>query len=348
MNKAGELEGRVRRGARALAFALLFAAPGAFAWNDTGHVISALIAYDALPEPTRAWAVDLIRAHPRFREDFETRLPARLADAGAAERARWYFARAAVWADYARRFDDESEPVRGALIARFGHGSWHYVNLPLYLSAADERRDAQSPPSLAWNPGLDPNRLDIVQAMSMLTTTWCAAPVADRALALSWLLHLMADLHQPLHTTAMFGAPAFLRGDRGGNEVPLAGGGNLHALWDGALGAERRFSYLETAARANARAIATNASDVAIVDAPRDFAVWAADGRDLAARDVYTDAVRAAMAAALPNAMTPLTLGGEYRRTMRADAQRQIVLAGRRTAALVEWLHAAEPSDCRR
>ncbi|HET6473043.1 MAG TPA: S1/P1 nuclease [Pseudomonadales bacterium] len=348
MNKAPELEGRARRVVPALALALLFAAPGAFAWNDTGHLISALIAYDALPETTRAWAVELLRAHPRFREDFEARLPARLADAGAAERGRWYFARAGAWADYARRFDDESEPTRGALIARFSHGSWHYVNLPLYLSAADERSDAQAPPSLAWSPGLDPSRLDIVQAMSMLTTTWCEAPVADRALALSWLLHLMADLHQPLHTTAMFGAPAFLRGDRGGNDVPLDGGGNLHALWDGALGAERRFSYLETAARASARAIATRASDVAIVDAPRDFAVWAADGRDLAARDVYTEAVRAAMAAATPNAMAPLALGSEYRRTMRADAQRQIVLAGRRTAALLDALRTAERSDCRR
>ena len=347
MNKAPELEGRRRRVARALALALLFAAPGAFAWNDTGHLISALIAYDALPETTRAWAVDLLRAHPRFREDFETRLPARLADAGAAERGRWYFARAAVWPDYARRFDDESEPARGALIARFGHATWHYVNLPLYLSAADARRDTQSPPSLAWRPGLEPSRLDIVQAMSMLTATWCEAPVADRALALSWLLHLMADLHQPLHTTAMFGAPAFLRGDRGGNDVALDGGGNLHALWDGALGAERRFSYLETAARASARATTTHASDVAIVDPPRDFAVWAADGRDLAARDVYTAAVRAAMAAAAPNAMTPLALGSEYKRTMRADAQRLIVLAGRRTAALLESLRASERSDCR-
>ena len=66
-------------------------------------------------------------------------------------------------------------------------------------------------------------------------------------------------------------------------------------------------------------------------------------------RDAYTDDVRAAMAAAKPNAMEPLAIGAAYRRTMRADAQRQIVLAGRRLAALLENLHAADQhSDCRR
>src|SRR5262245_52667119 len=171
MNKANELEGgRVRR-ARWLAWLLLLAAPAASAWNDTGHAIAALIAYDALPESTRAWALDVIRAHPRFREDFEARLPASLTEADAAERARWYFSRAAVWPDYARRFDDADAPSRDELIARFGHGTWHYVNLPLYLRASDERSDAQPSPVLAWSAGLDPSKLNIVQALAMLTAT---------------------------------------------------------------------------------------------------------------------------------------------------------------------------------
>jgi len=339
----------MRRCVRGLVLALVFVAPSAFAWNDTGHLIAAMIAYDALPGATRGWALEVIRAHPRFREDFEARLPASLADASATERARWYFGRAAVWPDYARRFDGEPDAARDALIARYAHGAWHYVNLPLYLSPADAERDAQPTPQLVWHAGLDPARLDIVQALSMLTTTWCAASPPDRAIALSWVLHLVADLHQPLHTTAMFGAPAFERGDRGGNDVPISGGSNLHALWDGALGSERRFGRIVSAAQADARAIATNAGDVAVLDPPRDFASWAADGRDLAARAAYTGAVRDAMAASRPNAPHAVDVTSAYRRAMRADSQRQVVLAGRRTAALLERLRDLDRhSDCRR
>ena len=47
--------------------------------------------------------------------------------------------------------------------------------------------------------------------------------------ALRWLVHFVADLHQPLHT---------IREDRGGNDVRLVFRGrqtNLHRLWDGDL-----------------------------------------------------------------------------------------------------------------
>jgi hypothetical protein len=349
MNKASELEGGRPQRARWLALVLVLAAPVAYAWNDTSHTIAALIAYDALPESTRVWALDVIRAHPRFREDFESRLPASIAEADAAERARWYFGRAAVWPDYARRFDDVAAPSRDELIARFGHGAWHYVNLPLYLRASDERFDAQPPPVLAWSADLDPSKLNIVQALAMLTATWCSRTAAERAVALSWVLHLMADLHQPLHTAAMFGAPAFLRGDRGGNDVPVAGANNLHAMWDTALGSERRWRRLEGAARADAAAITTRPNEVVVLDPARDFALWAADGRDVAARAAYTDDVRAAMAAAATNGMEPMTIDRAYKREMRAVSQRQIVLAGRRAAALLEQLHAIDQrSDCRR
>jgi len=39
-----------------------------------------------------------------------------------------------------------------------------------------------------------------------------------RAIALAWLLHLVGDVHQPLHTIQMF-RREYPHGDRGGNEV---------------------------------------------------------------------------------------------------------------------------------
>lgn len=59
------------------------------------------------------------------------------------------------------------------------------------------------------------------------------APPAERAVALAEVMHIVGDLHQPMHAAD--------RGDRGGNEIRLCpllpnGGGpaNLHAFWDGA------------------------------------------------------------------------------------------------------------------
>ena len=67
-----------------------------------------------------------------------------------------------------------------------------------------------------------------------------AATKADRELALRFIVHIVADLHQPLHV----GRP----GDRGGNDVKVKWFGrdtNLHAVWDSALVDEEQLSFTE-------------------------------------------------------------------------------------------------------
>lgn len=71
-----------------------------------------------------------------------------------------------------------------------------------------------------------------------------SASKADRQLALRFIVHLVADLHQPLHV----GRP----GDRGGNEVKVTWFGretNLHAVWDSALVDDEQLSFTEWADR---------------------------------------------------------------------------------------------------
>src|SRR5258707_10011420 len=65
------------------------------------------------------------------------------------------------------------------------------------------------------------------------------APTNQRAVALTWLFHLVGDLHQPLHTIQLF-SREYPHGDRGGNEVcirlaPERAPLDLHRLWDGLL-----------------------------------------------------------------------------------------------------------------
>jgi hypothetical protein len=65
-------------------------------------------------------------------------------------------------------------------------------------------------------------------------------PVRERVMALAFLVHLVGDLHQPLHASDHH--------DRGGNDLlvaygAIAGRTNLHSIWDGLL-ADRAISTL--------------------------------------------------------------------------------------------------------
>lgn len=60
----------------------------------------------------------------------------------------------------------------------------------------------------------------------------------ERARFLSFLVHIAADLHQPLHTVSYFSS-LHLDGDRGGNDYYVKFDKhsiNLHSLWDGGVG----------------------------------------------------------------------------------------------------------------
>ena len=85
-----------------------------------------------------------------------------------------------------------------------------------------------------------------------------------RQLALRFIVHIVADLHQPLHV----GRP----GDRGGNDVKVKWFGrdtNLHAVWDSALVDEIGLSFTELADRLHRH---TSSVDV--------IAWWNANPRD--------------------------------------------------------------------
>lgn len=100
--------------------------------------------------------------------------------------------------------------------------AWHYVNFPRSSCAYDAVRDC---PGGQCVVGAIEQQLDILKS---------ATNDESRLLALKYLVHLVGDVHQPLH--AGFGD------DRGGNSYQLQAfgrGTNLHALWDTGLLANR-------------------------------------------------------------------------------------------------------------
>ncbi len=314
----------------AVATGLLAASPAATAWNDHGHMLAAVIAWDALSPTTRRQALVLLRAHPRFHEDFQRQRPASIG--GSAAASRWYFAQAATWPDLVRRLPDR---VR----ERYHHGRWHYINLPIFVSRREQNALGRRLPDNVEStpPARATDDMNAVQAFAYGRRVLAdpRAPQRERGLWLAWLLHVGADLHQPLHTSAVFHRPAFDGSDRGGNRLLVDADTNLHALWDGALGRTRAWD----AVTVHARALAADPELHAVANAGLALLepmAWAREGNRMAATLVYAAPMREAiLACRTPVESLPVTLPPGYETLMRAEAEQRIVSAGLRLAAVL-------------
>jgi hypothetical protein len=93
--------------------------------------------------------------------------------------------------------------------------AWHYVNMPRgSVCIYDRTRDC-------------PDGRCVVEALNTQISRLNATSQAEQLEALKYVVHLVADVHQPLH--------AGFADDRGGNTYQLQAfgrGTNLHAVWD--------------------------------------------------------------------------------------------------------------------
>lgn len=183
----------------------------ASAWDSLGHKVAAYIAYSRLESNPvlRQRVIEALREHPAY-EDWKKR------DGGAGDEGLRLFLYASVFPDDAkhmRNYSDWNEPTI------------HYVDFPVVPLAADYI----NPLVHVMNPYSIPN---VLQAYpDKVRATRLSLDPKERGAALSWVFHLVGDIHQPLHATTGYSAAAFPRGDAGGNGIDV-GGKKLHAFWD--------------------------------------------------------------------------------------------------------------------
>lgn len=197
-----------------VAVAALAAVPTpARAWDDVGHMAIATIAWRHLTPEARARAVALLRGAPP-----DAGLAQLQPNTGSPE-ARDFalFVRAATWPDLVR---DRRDYAR---YQAYHHATWHYLSA-YWRTGADGR-----PETVTGLPVDSQNVAERIPVLYRLTAD-PAARAESRAVALAWVLHLVGDVHQPLHTVSRV-TPEHPDGDRGGNLVKLAST-NLHAVWD--------------------------------------------------------------------------------------------------------------------
>ena len=208
-----------------------------YGWNFTSHGIIAIIAYDLMDTESRNNVLELIKHHPRYQEDFIDAMPDTSKFWTQTEREQWIFAQIARWSDIARGFKDE---VRD----KYHHSTWHYINLGVFPNEKLKEQFGTTLPSntnLNYNDESEYDRMNIMEALGYISEKLKSETTSDedKAVLLCWMFHLVGDLHQPLHSSAIFTPRLFSEGDRGGNSIKVEKY-NLHSTWDWALGGEKR------------------------------------------------------------------------------------------------------------
>lgn len=195
---------------------------------------------------------------------------------------------------------------------------WHYVNVPVKARGYDAARDC-------------PRGDCVVAAIERSTAALRDATTdLDRADALRWLVHLVADVHQPLH--------AGDGRDRGGNELEVRFAHrrhpvSFHHVWDTEVVQPLLGSRGPGAA---ARALAARIR-------PEDAAAWAARLDPVAWADESAALARALYAELYvePRAGAAILLPRDYARAQRARVEERLGMAGVRLAALLDRIAAA-------
>jgi hypothetical protein len=310
------------------------------AWNSSGHMIVALIAYEQMNDAAKTRANKLLRAHPRFAAHFERKMPRYLTRSDERRKATWYFAHAATWPDLVR---NPSATVDREDVNRFNREYWHYINMPIFLND-DERRKLESGLRLYVNrrPPDDPDEpsMNIIQAAknSARLVGDANTPADRRAVHLCWLIHLAGDSHQPLHAGALYTANRFPRGDEGGNHLEIEHDWKLHAFWDSQVCTQEDFGTLQILA-ANLTKDESRAAIGKSAASSTEIEKWIDESHDLAKRFAYSDEVLQKVAAREDHShLGPLELSPGYRTDAESLAERRAIEAGYRLARLLNDL----------
>jgi hypothetical protein len=275
----------------------------AHAWNPNGHRVVAAVAYARLQPRVQQKVAALLALNPEY--------PRWVAGVPRGERDQAAFLRASNWADDIRTlpgYSDDPQPARLGYADKHQHKDWHYINVPFSTDGTRTR------------PAAVPNVQTQIAALRGDLANG-DLPAVERSYALVWLLHLVGDVHMPLHCTARFDR-LLPQGDRGGTLILLSADpkDHLHGFWDRALGEDTDLRSAIAAARA------LPAAPEALVEIGED-AVWVIEGFELAKRWVYRPPVLAGPG--------PFTLDAAYARDARAVSAKQIALAGARLARVL-------------
>jgi S1/P1 nuclease len=302
----------------ALVLLLVLAAPS-FAWNDRGHMTVAYLAYKQLGPRARERVDALLKLNPSY-PDWVAKIDKEVPNASQEDKNLMVFMLAATWpdkikgdkayksdgSDRGNRPDGSPDPTRNSGYDDFlMHKYWHFIDTPFSVDGT------------ALPPIPVPNaqeRIGVFRA-----TLASGSPDPLKSYDLVWLIHIVGDIHQPLHTTTRVSGSE-PTGDAGGNTVKLSCAKcELHFFWDDLLGTSSNLNTVKKAARKIPKA------DRSLV-AKMDEQIWVSEGYQAAKQFVYAAPVEAGNG--------PFTLTPEYKKAAGRVAKQRVALAGARLAKM--------------
>jgi hypothetical protein len=297
-----------------------------FAWGAIGHMTVAYVAYQELTPATKSRVRDLLKLNPDY-ANWERQVPA---GASAADHDQMIFMIAATWADDikgdSKYSDDGPDPNTPDGVSSsqnlgytdlFRHRYWHFVDTPYYIGGTS----GYSTPT--------PNAQTQIAAFRAVLASTQSEDL--KSYDLVWLLHLIGDVHQPLHATTRV-SPAVAKGDAGGNNVKLMGdaASNLHSYWDDLPGADCNFCNNKAHCVDRAIVLGKNLKPVmAKAGHVTEADKWLAESFSYSRTAVYRSPIASADG---PYTIVP---GSPYERFAVALANKRIALAGARLAEVL-------------
>ena len=304
---------------------ILLSSNPALAWNSRGHMLVAAVAWQRLSPEARTKAVALLQLNPDAAK--------LLKGVRAENRDVGLFVRAATWPDaikpiYTGKTNKPPHLPTDAQNVGYSdclqHRYWHFDDLPFSTDGTALQQPGQ------------PNA---VTEIRLLTAALADPRTSDdvKSYDLSWLLHLVGDIHQPLHATSRF-SKADSDGDSGGNGVQLCVRGkacsarfnSLHGFWDDALGNSISLSSVMALACSSGTGKSSHCLPQAGAGPLRvsDPAAWAQESFTIARQVAYRPPIGPGKG--------PYYVTAAYRQAVGATAEKQIALAGARLANLLE------------
>lgn len=208
---------------------------------------------------------------------------------------------------------------------------WHYDDIPVCGGASTAHYCADGQCNTAQL-----QRLTAVLADKR-------APQGERNAALKWVVHLVGDIHQPLH--------AATNDDRGGNLVPVVlegvhtrGRENLHRVWDTELVRLALHTRGRQQPPGNIDALAEEARRLAADAGQGSPDGWASQSNNLARNVAYH--YPGFTCGAVPGNL--VVLDAAYQEEAEAIVRERLLLAGARLAALLNQTLAPDSSVPRR
>ena len=187
------------------------AAAPAMAWSEVSHMTTGAIAFDDLTASNPALLAKLepiIAAHPHY-----AKIAARAGNLKGAARMRVIFQWLARWPDDARATE-------------FDRPTWHYELRVVY--------------GRTWLWPFRNGEARKAFDLNFRALSNAKASPRDRAIALSWLMHIVGDIQQPLHAGHQMTAD-FPKTDEAGQLAFIRAGRKtvgLHEYWDSSLDVE--------------------------------------------------------------------------------------------------------------